>query len=286
MLNSKKLTELLTENVHPKLFPKWIVMSPNATLLAYTGPSDIKELRDQAALISLLWREAEQQNKQKIPKPTDLSSSGGLSPGQLETLTVESESSNIIVRAIQPRLLLVLVGSKPLKHDGSKYFKITPEAVGDARYPSADHTPPPPSETRSSSSSLVANDSGPEDSHRSSDDQDILPKSSESKSATPLPHELRFGLLHIQRNKVDAATEHMRKDFKSKGFYMPEDLSIPHEPAKPGPQIAAHSAVESQEEVNDEMGRRCAIAREVIRQSLERSARDLVKESTRRVLGD
>lgn len=24
MLNSKKLTELLTENVHPKLFPKWM----------------------------------------------------------------------------------------------------------------------------------------------------------------------------------------------------------------------------------------------------------------------
>lgn len=141
-------------------------MSPNATLLAYTGPSDIKELRDQAALISILWREAEQQKKQNAPKITDLSSSDVLKPGQLETLTIESETSNIIVRAIQPRLLLVLVGNKPPKNDDSKYFKITPETVGDARYPSADYTPSPPSVTRTSSSSSAANDSAPESSQQ------------------------------------------------------------------------------------------------------------------------
>lgn len=141
-------------------------MSPNATLLAYTGPSDIKELRDQAALISILWREAEQQTKQKTAQTNDLVSSDVLRPGQLETLTIESETSNIIVRAIQPRLLLVLVGSKPPKHDDSKYFKITPETVGDPRYPSGDYTPSPPSTTRSSSPSSTENDSAPDDSPR------------------------------------------------------------------------------------------------------------------------
>ncbi|TLD32681.1 hypothetical protein E2P81_ATG05657 [Venturia nashicola] len=229
-MDVSKVQEIQTEAVAKKIADngQLFVMSPNATLLAYTGPSDIKELRDQAALISILWREAEQQNKQKIAKTTDLASSGGLNPGQLETLTIESESSSIIVRAIQSRLLLVLVGSKPLKNNGSKYFKITPEAVGDARYPSADLTPSPrPSETRSSSSSSVANDSGSEGPQRSWDGQETLPESSESKNTIAVPDEVRFGLLHIQRNKIDAATEHMRKDFKSKGFCMPEDVGIP-----------------------------------------------------------
>jgi hypothetical protein len=140
------------------------VMSPNATLLAYTGPSDIKELRDQAALISILWREAEQEHKKRNPNSqnTDLSSSVVLKPGDLETLTVESENSNIIVRAIQPRLLLVLVGGKPPKHDSLEFFKITPETVGDNRYPPADYIPSPPPLESSSSSSSAANDSAPE----------------------------------------------------------------------------------------------------------------------------
>ncbi|QDS72053.1 hypothetical protein FKW77_002590 [Venturia effusa] len=255
MLNSKKLTELLTENVHPKLFPKWIVMSPNATLLAYTGPSDIKELRDQAALISILWREAEQQNKQKMLKTTHLSLSDEMKAGQLETLTIESEASNIIVRAIQPRLLLVLVGSKPPKHDNPQYFKITPENVGDPRYPSADYNPWPPSTTRSPSSSSPAIENAPEGFQESSDEQSVLAETTEPESTLQIPHELRLGLLHIQRNKVDAATEHMRRDFKSKGFYMPEDSSIPYEPKGPDPQPLADSAIDIREDVGSKMDR-------------------------------
>jgi hypothetical protein len=138
------------------------VMSPNATLLSYTDDSDIKALRDQAALISILWREAEQQNKQKNPNSqnTDLTFSNMLKPGDLETLTVESETSNIIVRAIQPRLLLVLVGGKPPTYKTDlKFFKITPETVGDVRYPPADSIPsPPPAISSSSSSSSAANE--------------------------------------------------------------------------------------------------------------------------------
>jgi hypothetical protein len=144
------------------------VMSPNATLLAYTGPSDIKELRDQAALISILWKEAEQDRKKqnRDSQNTDLTSSAVLKPGDLETLTVESEKSNIIVRAIQPRLLLVLVGGKPPKNNSLKFFKITPETVGDTRYPPVDYIPSPPPPESSSSSSSAANDSAPEGSQK------------------------------------------------------------------------------------------------------------------------
>jgi hypothetical protein len=174
-------------------------MSPNATLLAYTGPSNIKELRDQAALISILWREAEQNLKSARSKPhnPEIASGDILLEGDLETLTIESESSNIIVRAIQPRLLLVLVGGRPPTHV-DQLFKITPETGGDARYPPADYRPPP---------------------------SDIT-EAAEGESSR-VDADLKLGLLHIQRKKVDAATEHMRADFQSKGFMMPDDSSIP-----------------------------------------------------------
>lgn len=198
-------------------------MSPNATLLAYTGPSDIKELRDQAALISILWREAEQGNKKKNPNSqnNDLTSSAVLNPGSLETLTIESEQSNIIVRAIQPRLLLVLVGGKPPSHD-DHFFKITAEAIGDARYPPVDYTPsPPPPESSSCSAATDTASGGP------AEEQSEPPTPARVPNKGPLDADLRLGLLHLQRKKVDAATEHMRTDFQSKGFSMPHDLSIP-----------------------------------------------------------
>lgn len=61
----------------------------------------------------------------------------------------------------------------------------------------------------------------------SATEQDEVPRPKRKSMKGPLNHELRLGLLHIQRKKVDAATEHMRADFKSKGFSMPHDLSIP-----------------------------------------------------------
>lgn len=198
-------------------------MSPNATLLAYTGPSNIKELRDQAALISILWRDAEQENKKRNPnsESSEHTSSATLKPGSLETLTIESEKSNIIVRALQPRLLLVLVGGRPPKRDDD-FFKVTPEAVGDARYPPADYISSPPPEKTSSSSS--ANNTANEDAFQ---EQDGPTDSTRKEMVTPLGADLQLGLLHIQRKKIDAATEHMRADFRSKGFTMPHDLSIP-----------------------------------------------------------
>lgn len=48
-------------------------MSPNGTLWAYATPTNIKELRNQAALISLTWRDhdptikAAAQQMQEIP---------------------------------------------------------------------------------------------------------------------------------------------------------------------------------------------------------------------------
>lgn len=110
-------------------------MSPNGTLLAYSTPANIKELRDQAALISMAWKDYEKaiSSRQEDLSQTD-DSAVGAQHKSLETLTIECDGNNLIVRAIQPKLLLVLVGGIP---PGRKRgFKMTAEATGDPRYPS------------------------------------------------------------------------------------------------------------------------------------------------------
>ncbi len=59
------------------------VMSPNGTLMAYATPVEIKELRDQAALVSMAWKEQEKTRKQRA---TEEEGSAG-SASRLETLT-------------------------------------------------------------------------------------------------------------------------------------------------------------------------------------------------------
>lgn len=154
------------------------VMSPNGTLMAYTTPIDIRDLRDQAALISMAWKD----HATKHP--------------DLETLTIETSHSNIIARAIQPALLLVLVGGVPPARNS--VFRITPEARGEARYP-------------------------PE-----AGDEGLAPVVGSGKAASVLStmsareRDVKGGTLHIQRKKVDALTEYLRRDFDAKGFVMPD----------------------------------------------------------------
>ncbi|KAF2136019.1 uncharacterized protein K452DRAFT_238263 [Aplosporella prunicola CBS 121167] len=199
MLNVKKLSDLLAKNVDPKLYPRMFVMSPNGTLLAYSTPANIKELRDQAALISMTWKEQEA----KFDSPDGEASSSKL----LETLTIEFDNNNLIVRAIQPKLLLVLVGGVPPGRKQS--FKVTPEAQGDPRYPPAAEPSPsqPPSvigSPEAPSSASIA------ESHLSIREKD-----------------LKLGALHIQRKKIDSMTRFIRRDFERKGFVMPDDVSFP-----------------------------------------------------------
>ncbi|KAF2438136.1 hypothetical protein P171DRAFT_437213 [Karstenula rhodostoma CBS 690.94] len=187
MLNALKLSELLNKNTHPNLYPRLFVMSPNGTLMAYTTPIDIRDLRDQAALISMAWKD----HAAKLPSPATDSS-----PPQLETVTIETANNNIIARAIQPSLLLVLVGGVPPSRKA--VFKITPEARGEARYPP---------------------DGG-------DDGADAVVGSGKAASVlstmSTREKDVKGGALHIQRKKIDALTEYLRKDFDAKGFVMPD----------------------------------------------------------------
>jgi hypothetical protein len=228
MLNVLKLSELLNKNVDPQIYPRFFVMSPNGTLLAYSTPVDIKDLRDQAALISMAWKEHETALQAKAGKDSTQSEAGqsedSSASSMLETLTIEFEHNNVIVRAIQPKLLLVLVGGVPPSRN--RRFKITAEAHGDPRYPHAnleeiEELPTAPSEGETS----PKNGSPPTD-----EDSNFLKKRASSVALSHMSQrekDLKLGALHIQRKKIDAVTEFIRRDFDTKGFVMPDDSIFP-----------------------------------------------------------
>ncbi|KAJ4349489.1 uncharacterized protein N0V89_008105 [Didymosphaeria variabile] len=191
MLNALKLSELLNKNTHPSLYPRLFVMSPNGTLMAYTTPIDIRDLRDQAALISMAWKDHVSKLAESSPDARP----------ELETLTIETANNNIIARAIQPSLLLVLVGGVPPSR--KDVFKITPEAKGEARYPPLD-----------------AGDDGAEPVIGSGKAASVLSTMSSREK------DVKGGALHIQRKKIDALTDYLRADFEKKGFVMPDDAGF------------------------------------------------------------
>jgi hypothetical protein len=196
-------------------------MSPNGTLMAYSTPVDIKDLRDQAALISMAWKEHEASFHAKQAKHRDQSESEE-SPSELETLTIEFQHNNIIIRAIQPKLLLVLVGGVPPSR--RTIFKVTAEAHGDPRYP-----PIEGSESPSASTNVPQSDASAELSVPTNEDRSLSKKKTASiaSNLSQKEKDVKVGVLHIQRKKLDALTNFIRADFDSKGFVMPDDSTFP-----------------------------------------------------------
>ena len=187
-------------------------MSPSGTLLAYSTPANIKELRDQATLISMAWRDHKISVEAKAGEAAQGADGNDDAPGpkNLETLTIEFDHANLIVRAIQANLLLVLVGDVPSGR--SDIFKITPEETKDPRYPPADTTIP--TMVTEETDSEVADD-------KMSDSQTGSSPSENDKDTQQQDNESRLGLLHVQREKVDALSSFIRRDFEAKGFVMP-----------------------------------------------------------------
>ncbi|KAF2713393.1 hypothetical protein K504DRAFT_370902 [Pleomassaria siparia CBS 279.74] len=220
MLNALKLSELLAKNVDPQLYPRMFVMSPNGTLMAYSTPVDIKDLRDQAALISMAWKEHEASFLAKQARPNNQTEP---EESSLETLTIEFQHNNILIRAIQPKLLLVLVGGVPPSR--RTLFKVTTEAFGDLRYP--------PIEVLESDTESVKRLPQSDASAESASPTDEVRGIAKAKTPSIMSHmsqkekDIKVGVLHIQRKKLDALTAFIRADFDSKGFVMPDDSSFP-----------------------------------------------------------
>lgn len=186
MLNAKALTEAFSKNSDQQLCRRWFLMTPNGTLLAYSKPTNIRELRKQAAVAALSWQEHQESARgdsiEKIAMPS-----------LLRTLTIESETSNIIVRKIQPQLLLALEGGVPPRRRTFEP-KVTPEGPGDAPYPSPDGKPV--NSALSSSVSSIAEST----------------QSTACRSA-----------LGLQRKKLDALASAIARNFEETGFKMPEE---------------------------------------------------------------
>lgn len=189
-------------------------MSPNGNLLAYSTPVNIKELRDQAALISAVWKEqCFGRQTQSTPDPRKDSArdeaeaaqqSGLESP--LETLTIEAETCNILIRSLQPELLFVLIGELP--PNKAQQLRITAEGHGDSRYPALKGSD-------TSSTAAAAQDSS-----------GTLRPPSILSSMSQREKDVRLGVLHVQRKRLDALTDYIQRDFKDSGFVMPADWAL------------------------------------------------------------
>ncbi|KAJ4333793.1 hypothetical protein N0V87_007361 [Didymella glomerata] len=209
MIDIIKVSEWLTKNVNEKLYPRLLLMSPNGNLLAYSTPVNIRDLRDQAALISAAWKEhcigrqtqsAPDPRKDSAREDAEVAQQNGLKP-PLETLTIEAETCNILIRSLQPELLFVLIGELP--PNKAQQFRITAEGYGDPRYPALENA---------DASNMLKTST-------------LKPPSIKS-SMSQREKDVRLGALHVQRKRLDALTDYLQRDFKESGFVMPADWAL------------------------------------------------------------
>ncbi|CAO2647671.1 Nn.00g085930.m01.CDS01 [Neocucurbitaria sp. VM-36] len=219
MINIAKVSEWLTKNANEQLYPRLFLMSPNGTLLAYSKPVDIKELRDQAALISMVWKD-NCNGRQKINARSDATQNSTLKPA-LKTLTIETEDCNIIVRLLQPELLLILVGKLPPRK--RQTFKITAEGSGDPRYPETETSLSRPN----SSSKLYQGDAAADVPTSPTGEGGVKSKApSLISTLSQREKDIKVGTLHVQRKRLDALVNYILKDFEDTGFVMPADSDL------------------------------------------------------------
>jgi hypothetical protein len=193
-------------------------MSPNGTLLAYSKPVDIKELRDQAALISIAWKD-NCTGRQKSPPRADLAQDPSLKPA-LRTLTIETEDCNIIVRLLQSELMLVLVGKIPPSK--RQTFRVVPEGYGDSRYPEIERLRPDSSYKLTQGDAATDSPGAPHGQVSTLKGKAASIKSNMSQRE----RDIRTGTLHVQRKRLDALADYVLKDFEETGFVMPADSDL------------------------------------------------------------
>lgn len=191
MLNSRALGELLSKNTDQRLCKRWTLMTPNGSILAYSRPTDVRDLRKQTAVVALSWQE---HNGKEVP-PGSPDDDEPPSPGitsSLRTLTMETDHANVIVRQIQPKILLVLEGGVPPRRRNFEH-RVTAEGQGDAPYPAAE------------------------------DSTGSVPGSSASSVAESTRTTATAGLLRMQRRKMDALATAIARDFENTGSKMPDE---------------------------------------------------------------
>jgi hypothetical protein len=196
MLNSRAINELLSRNRDDKLCKRWYLMTPNGTLLAYSQPVNINDLRKHAAIAAICWQERQQ--RRDAPGDDEAEVPGEIREDCVEhiplhVLVIESETSNIIMRQIQAQLLLVLEGGVPPRR--AAFVKsITAEGADGTR---------------------------------------LLPNQklgSADATSTMAPDEkvgkVAANVLKLQRKKLDALADVVLGDFETTGFRMPQGPTV------------------------------------------------------------
>lgn len=190
MLSTRAISDLLSHNRDERLCKRWYLITPNGTLLAYSQPTNINDLRKQAAIAAICWQQHDSNSsaghysgdyEDEIPEDAERS--------PLQVLTIESEDANVIMRRIQEQLLLVLEGGVPPRRNAFER-RITAEAAdGSQRWPREGdgHTDVTnPMKAEHDGGSVAAN------------------------------------VLRLQRSKLDALAAAVTAEFEQTGFKMPD----------------------------------------------------------------
>ncbi|TKX21064.1 hypothetical protein C1H76_6604 [Elsinoe australis] len=210
MISVKALSKLLTNNVDGKLILRWFITTPNGSLLAYSTPVDMRELRDQVALISMTWKEQLDLREDDIDED-DHDGADHFEPA-IHTMTMEFENRNLLVRHIQSNMLLVLEGGVPPRR--SRPLQITTEGPDDSRYPfeiESDGAHP------SVNGATTAKDKHEERPHGPGSPTGF------SEASTTTSVRRRNHVLDIHRRKLDAMSGVLKAELRKSHFEMPAD---------------------------------------------------------------
>jgi hypothetical protein len=229
------------------------LITTKAELVAYSRPRDIGKYKKEAALIVKTWKEHDQILKATSDDdgPTN-AKKAQIRDGDMYTLTIEAPRGNVMARAIQPCLLLVLVGCKLAVKD-DKPGNVIAEAKGEAPYFPTDDPPAviyfdsDPSDEQDAPDNALAgqiqgyeseqqNGDGPAPAPLQADQIDTNLKASMPQTTTSSHESGEFAdeedyesneeqsaaILHLQRAKLDDMSDWLTAELLSKHLVMTE----------------------------------------------------------------
>jgi hypothetical protein len=222
MFNAKYISEVLTRNCGELFCPRMFLMTPDGILLSYSTPADIKQLRDQAALVSMAWKNHDlmKDSAQKQPSVQSDIEDKDARPRPLTTMTIQTTHVNILVRAFQPQMLLVIVCGLP--DSVRQLFRITAEYMGDPRFPPEAY--PPESAKAQATEDSNGNVGGESDSELY--DSSIPEPGPYPTNPSDTEKDMFLGVLHCQRRKLEVMAEGLLKECGLEDFVMPEGMPL------------------------------------------------------------
>ncbi|KAF2719232.1 hypothetical protein K431DRAFT_305391 [Polychaeton citri CBS 116435] len=189
MLNAKALTQVLAQNADGRICKTWFLMTGSGALLASSQTTTDRQLRKQVSVVALSWKD-HAHTAEPAQSGFEHYTANGASSESPTTITIESQTANIIAKMIQPNLFLVLEGGTPPRRPGFE-AKVTAEGQTHERYPSIG-------------------------------EGDIsLPGSPHSLAASSVNSTVALSVLRYQREKLEAMAETIATDLESIGFSMP-----------------------------------------------------------------